>query len=266
MAGPLIAVWSPKGGAGCTLIASGLAMHLARRSEQPVLLADLHPENPNIAALLQLPLRPNIFDYLSGTGQAALHPSGVQVLSGPHRLADEGLITAELTEAVLNRALSEGHAVVADVSPALRDSTVIALEQATAVLLVTTPDLLSIYACRRFTQEAEMIGLSLRNYRLVMNRTTERQAIPEAEIADLIGLEPAGAIPSLPDLAAAVNCGTVTSRFWSNIDFAVALHRVADSLGFAGVVETPAATVTRPLENARPTGMVDAVRNWWRSL
>ncbi|HLN62936.1 MAG TPA: histidine kinase, partial [Symbiobacteriaceae bacterium] len=64
MAGPLIAVWSPKGGTGRTLLAAGLAMHLARRLDQPAALVDLDPGPAGLAALLQTPLRPSLLDYL----------------------------------------------------------------------------------------------------------------------------------------------------------------------------------------------------------
>ncbi|HWI51360.1 MAG TPA: hypothetical protein VNT01_04385 [Symbiobacteriaceae bacterium] len=268
MAGPLIAVWSPKGGTGKTLIAAGLAMHLVRRSGKPTLLIDMAAGSADVAPLLQASLRPSILDYPAATCRTLSHPSGLHLLAGPARLADGPLVTAELAEAVLNRALAEGYLVVADLDSDLRDSTLITIEKADAVLLVTTPDLLALYACRRFAQEAEQIGLSLTKFRLVINRATARQEIADAEILDLTGLPLAGKVPSLPGLAAAVNRGMLTPTFRSNTDFAAALHRIADQLSFAGVPEpqSPLARVTSPLETDRPVGLVQAVRRWWQSL
>jgi MinD-like ATPase involved in chromosome partitioning or flagellar assembly len=262
---PLIAVWSPKGGVGRTLIAAGLAMQLARRLSQQVLLVDLDAGNPGIAPLLQTSARSGVLDYPASAGRPIPHPSGIHLLPGPARLVDEGLVTGELAQAVLDRAQSEGYAVVADLSASLRDSTVIALERADAVLLVTTPDLLALYACRRFVQEAGLIGLSLHRFRLVINQVGDRQEIPEREVLDLTGLPLAGRIPSLPGLAAAVNRGMSTPTFRSNTDFAIALQAVADSLEFAGVKAAPIATVTAPLQGS-PVGLIPALRRWWNSL
>lgn len=267
MAGPLIAVWSPKGGTGRTLIAAGLAMHLARRLEQRALLVDLDPGNAAVAALLQQSLRPSVLDYPSRSQPLAPHPSGLHVLPGPPRLVDETLLTAELAEAVLKKARLEFGLVVADLSAALRDSTVVALEKADAVLLVTTPDLLSLYACRRFVQEAELVGLDLSRFRLVINRATPRQEIPDAELIELIGLTPAGRVPSLPGLAAAVNRGLLTPTFRSNTDFAAALHGIADSLAFAGLQVRGARAPHRhePGSQEKAVGLIPALRRWWRN-
>jgi pilus assembly protein CpaE len=266
MAGPLIAVWSPKGGVGRTLIAAGLAMHLARQSERPVLLADLDAGNAGLAPLLQTSLRPGLLDYAAGAAEPIAHPSGIRFLPGPARLVDEVQLTGDIARAVLDRAASEGCTVVADLSAGLRDSTLIALEQADAALLITTPDLLSLYACRRFTREAELIDLRLDRFRLVINQAGARGEVPEREVLDLTQLPLAGRIPSLPGLAAAINRGLSSSTFRSNTDFAAALHEVAENLAFAGVTaSSPIATVTAPLES-RPVGLIPALRRWWRSL
>jgi MinD-like ATPase involved in chromosome partitioning or flagellar assembly len=256
---PLIAVWSPKGGTGRTLIAAGLAMHLVRRTERSALLVDLDPGSAGVTALLQTPFRPSVLDYPAGEAQPADHPSGLAVLSGPPRLIDGALVSAELTESLLKKARREYGVVVADLSTSLRDSTVVVLEQAEAVLLVTTPDLLAVYACRRFTQEADLVGLDLRRFRLVINRAQAKQEIPDREIVDLIGVAVAGRVPNLPGLATAVNKGLLTPTFRSNTDFTAALRQLADSLAFAGVPGAgKAARAPAPA-----TGLIPALRRWW---
>ena len=264
MALPSIAVWSPKGGVGKTLIATGLATHLVRRCGAPTLLIDLDPGNAGAAPLLQVSLLPSVLGFAAG-GQTVAHPTGLRILPGPSRLVDESLVTGQLAEAVLARARSEGFMTVLDLDADLRDSTVVALEQADAVLLVTTPDLLSIYACRRFMQEAQQAGFAPGKFRLVINRATARQEIPDAEILDLVHLPLAGKVPSLPGLAAAINRGMATATFRSNTEFAAAVHLIADSLEFAGVPAPPVATITRPLEQ-QPVGLIPALKRWWHSL
>lgn len=269
MAGSLIAVWSPKGGTGKTVIAAGLAMHLVRRYPQSTMLVDLDAGKADIAPLLKTSLRPSILEYLAGTGRAVVHPTGLQILPGPVRLVDEGLVTGELAAAVLGRAKAENTAVVADLDSHLRDSTVVAMEQADAIVLVTTPDLLSIYAARRFTQEADLMGLNLRKFRLVINRVTAHQEIPDREILDLTGIGLAGRIPDLRGLTASINRGMVSTTVRQSTEFAVALHEIAARLDYAGLPGAPRARrgpLARPAPDQRPAGLIPALKRWWLSL
>jgi len=266
VAGPLTAVWGPKGGTGQTMVSAGLAMHPGRRSPGNPRLVDLDAGGGHIGPLLQVSLRPSVLDYAFST-RTSIHPSGLHVLAGPARLVDAPLVTSELAQNVLEKAQAAGYLTVIDLDSDLRDSTLVTLEKADAVLLLTTPDLLSIYACRRFTQEAELIGLRTEKFRLVINRATARTDLPEAELLDLIGLPLAGRVPSLPGLAAAVNRGMMSATGRSNTDFTVALQQVADNLQFAGVPDSPLARVTSPIQTAeKPVGLIGAVRRWWRSL
>ncbi|HEY3368620.1 MAG TPA: hypothetical protein VGK74_26480 [Symbiobacteriaceae bacterium] len=264
MAGPLIAVFSPKGGVGKTLISAGLALHLVRRTGGNTMLIDLHAGKADVAPLLQVALRPSLFDYMAGDGKAVTHPTGLMVLPGPARLVDESLVTGELALSLLTRATGQGYTVVADVGSDLRDSTVMALEHADAALLVTTPDLLSIYAARRFVQEAGLMGIDPGHFRVVINRAAGCQEIPEAEILDLIGLPLIGRVPSLPGLAAAVNRGMISATARSGTDFAQAMKIIADGLAFAGVNPAPAGRSRTA--GGRPVGLIPALRRWWGSL
>lgn len=264
MAGPLIAVFSPKGGVGKTLIATGLALHLARRTGGNAMLIDLDGRKADVAPLLQVSLRPSVFDYMAEGGRALTHPTGLQVLPGPARLVDESMVTADLALSILTKAAGQGLCAVVDAGSDLRDSTIVTLEHADAVLLVTTPDLLSLYAVRRFVQEAALMSLSLSHFRLVINRAAARQDIPDREMLDLTGLPLLGKVPSLPGLAAAVNAGMIGATARTGTDFALAMQTLADGLGFAGV---PAQGV-RPRQSAagRPVGLIPALRRWWGSL
>jgi len=265
VAGPLIAVWSPKGGVGKTLLATGLAMQVMRRCGGGTLLVDLDAGKADIAPLLKVALRPSIIDYVDSGGRTVTHPTGLAILPGPPRLVEEGLLTAELTVAVLEHASPQFGAIVADLDADLRDSTVVALERAAAVLLVTTPDLLSIYACRRFVQEAEAIGLAIDRFRLVVNRARPDQVIPDAEIASLIGLEQVGRVPDLPGLAAAINRGMISVTLRPHTDFALAIAQVAQRLAFAGISGGPAVPAVSPPPGGA-VGLLPALKRWWLSL
>jgi len=276
LAGPVIAVWSPKGGVGKTVISAGLAMNLERRYTNGAMLIDLDAGKSDVAPLLKVSLHPNLLEYTDGLGRTVTHPTGLEILPGVPRLVDEGLVTGELALAVLQRARNSSGAVVIDLDSDLRDSTIVTMEQADAVIVVTTPDLLSIYAARRFTQEAQMIGMNLSKFRVVINRVTTRQEIPEPEILSLIGLGMAGRIPDLPGLALAINRGMISTVLRSTTEFAVSIHMIADKLAFVGVPASrnsgldrmAASSLSR--ERLRPaagqSGMLAALIRWWNGL
>lgn len=257
MSAPLIAIWSPKGGVGKTLLSVGLAVALSRRFAGEVLLTDLDGGKADVAPLLQAARHPNLLEYGGGQLATVAHPCGIRLLPGPVRLTEEPLVTGPLVEGALTAALQQHAAVVADLNSDLKEPTAIALSRARAVLLVTTPDLLAIYAVRRFVQEAMAEGVDLSPYRLVINRTTDRQVIPDREIEDLLELPLAGKLPSLPGLAAAINRGLFSAAVRTGAEFGRAMEPLADALRFAGVP---------PLDRGPggPSGLIPALRRWWQ--
>lgn len=260
MNAPLIAIWSPKGGVGKTLLATGLAVHLSRRLPGEVLLCDLDAGKADVAPLLQSGRHPTILEYGGGALATLGHPSGIRLLPGPSRITEEPLVTGPLVDSVLAAARATYSAVVADLDSDLREATAVALSRASAVLLVTTPDLLAIYAVRRFLQEAMAEGVELAPYRLVINRTTDRQEIAEKEITELLEVPLAGRVPSLPGLAAAINRGMLSPSTRSDTDFGRAMASLADQLGFAGI---PPRRGAEPVD-LRPAGLITALRRWWK--
>ncbi|MFZ5816702.1 MAG: AAA family ATPase [Bacillota bacterium] len=260
MSAPLIAIWSPKGGVGKSLLAAGLAVAISRRCAGEVLLADLDGGKADLAPLLQAARHPSILEFGGERLRTLAHPSGIRLLPGPVRLTEEALVTGPLVDSVLTAAVASHAAVVADLDSDLREPTAVALSRADAVLLVTTPDLLAIYALRRFVQEAMAEGVDLSPYRLVINRSSEQQGIPEKEILELLEVELAGRLPSLPGLAAAINRGMLSAALRSDTDFARAVDGIADALQFAGIPQQVWSSVPGP----RPAGLIQALRRWWR--
>lgn len=265
MTAPLIAVWSPKGGVGKTFLAAGLALHLQRRCPQGAILVDLDAGKSDLPALLKTAPRPSILDAADGSGRLTRHPTGLAILAGPPRLVEEGLVTAELTAGVLDQLLAGEQPVVVDLAAQLRDSTLTTLERADVVLMVTTPDLLSIWACRRFVQEAELIGLSLAHWKLVVNRELDEMPIPLTEIRELISLPMAGVIPDLPQMAKAINSGMITALGHSNTDFAFAIHEITNRFGLKQIplIHMPGANRVEPVST---TGLLAAFKRWWRNV
>lgn len=270
MAGPLVAVWSPKGGVGRTLVAAGLAMAMARRTGRRALLIDLNAAGAAVAPLLQTGFHPSVLEYATTDSQSINHPLGIAVLPGPARLVDEALITADVARAVLDRAAAADVPVVIDLDATLRDANLVTLERADVVVLVVTPDLLSLYLARRFRQEAELIGLDLTRFRLVINQTGPRLEVGEQEMRTLVDLPLAGQLPYMPGMASAIIRGMSSMSLRSHTQFAQAMRGVTRHLGL-GVEETARAPRTERASGLRAgrmrrPGLIGALQRWWRSL
>lgn len=206
-----VALWSPKGGVGKSVLAAALALKVAE--QRPTVLIDGNPDNPDVTNLLQVPGYPNVTGWTPPSGRDDLerclvrHSSRLWVLPGPVRYVEEGALTGPVMESVLEACLGEGFTVVVDLGSPLRDSTVAALDRVERVLVPVTPDLLSVLTVRRIQAELDLLRLPSFKFRVVANCIAQRQEITLEDIEAFSDFPIAGAVPSSPELAAAVNTG-----------------------------------------------------------
>lgn len=271
----LVACWSPKGGVGKSLLAATLALHLHSRGYR-TLLVDLDPEKADLATLLQCPERPSVVDWpllergarrqgLPGTVEG---PEGLPFLPGPARLADEGRVDRELTERLLGVLEGWRGPVILDLSSSLRDSTLLALERAEKVFMVITPDLLSLRAAHHFARELEPIGLEAERFRLVLNRAGSGPALDE--VTEVLPFGMAGALPSQPLVAQAINRGEAATVLLKPNPFTrgVALLASREIVSVLGPPPDPDTAEKRGPGGRRAgggrSGRGNGLLSWWR--
>lgn len=151
--GDVLVVFGPKGGIGKTTLAINLAAGIAAETNQRVALVDLDAQMGDVALLMSINPERNIADAaMNAHGlepellQGLLHndESRVQVLPSPPLPEESAEITGAEIGQILDALAKTFDYVVVDTSPALNDMSVTALERATLVLLVTTPEMQSI--------------------------------------------------------------------------------------------------------------------------
>ena len=203
--GAVIAVYSPKGGVGCTTIATNLAVALARRSgKSTVALVDLDLQFGDIGIALDLKSANSLADLLNHVDSIdqqlvdevfVKHASGVRALLAPENLASVPSIDPDRVARVVDQLRPHFQYIVCDLWSSLEDLTLATLRMADRVILVTTPELPALRNLRRVMSAT---GLLLQDDRtiLVANRVPGKAGISLNEIEKGLGRSIAATIPS----------------------------------------------------------------------
>jgi len=201
----VLAVCSPRDGAGKTTIAVNLATVLAGVFRFRVALADLSFRFGEVGLFMGLQPRCTIADlreYAGKVDRSAVercmveHGSGVRVLCAPAELGKLSDEDAVLVEPVV-RALRQDHRyVVLDTAPELDGVTQAAMECADSVLLVVLPEQPSVRRAVSFVNRLQEIRYPLERVQLVVNRAHKKSAFSAEQMAEMLGVSLLGEIPS----------------------------------------------------------------------
>jgi len=197
--GELYAVFSPKGGAGTTTVATNLAIILYRLTGKKTLLVDLDLELGEVAVLLGVKPRFSMLDLAENFARidAGLlasyitpHESGIHVLAAPFHPEPAGGIPSEDVRAILAYLKRHYDYVVVDTPKSFSLESVAAFEEATRVLLVTTvgvPALRNLQRCKPLLEQA--FGRDRDRLRLVVNRYHTDDVISLDDVRRTVGFD-----------------------------------------------------------------------------
>jgi pilus assembly protein CpaE len=223
--GKIVAVYSPKGGVGCTTIAVNLAIALRDRMgtaatvglmdtkfedlDRDMLSSAVSPHGSGIKALLAPP-----------------HPEAAEVLMSP---PGDGVDGQGMLRAILQLMRREFDIVIADTWSWVDETLLTVLDNSTMIVLVVTPDIPSIKNTRLFLEVAEKLSYSREDMALVVNRV-DRQGIRVDQIAQAL-LPVAVQIPEdFQALSAAANRGIPLMMRDQNRPVAQGILELADYL------------------------------------
>ncbi len=189
--GKAIALYSPKGGVGCSTIATNLAIALGKEGEKKVALVDFGQQFGDLAVLLNLQPQSTVGDLASRIEELddflldevmQVHPSGVKVLLAPRGPEMADLVAPEHMRRILAQLKSMYDYIVVDTASSLSDLTLAVLEGSDKILLVITPDIPTIKDARLFFEVMEALGHPLEDIMLVLNKVDRRASIQEENI------------------------------------------------------------------------------------
>jgi pilus assembly protein CpaE len=202
--GKIIQVYSPKGGTGCTTLATNLAIALQTPSTKTVLV-DGNLQYGDIAVFVNevgyhsiLDLTPRVDDLdpeIISTVTVNHRRSGLDVIIAPNRpeLADK--VTGEEFYKVLQYLRRIYDYVVVDTPTALNDITLSVLDATDLIVLVLTQDIAAVKNTRLFLSIIDGLHINRQRILVVMNRFDRKIAINPEKIGENLKQEIVNVIP-----------------------------------------------------------------------
>jgi pilus assembly protein CpaE len=213
----VIAVFSPKGGAGRTTLATNLALALKKETNSRVALVDANLQFGDVGVLLNLnPKNRSVIDAVEGgepdrdiiDSVMIDHSTGIRVLLAPPAPEGADLVTPAYLRKIVEMLRETHDWVVVDMPSGLNDHTLGVLDAADQILIVAALEITTIKNVRLFLEVADQLDYDRSKLRLVINRSDASQGIRIGDVEASIRRPIDGTIVSDGRLAVlAVNRG-----------------------------------------------------------
>ena len=233
---PLICVLGPKGGTGKTLVATNLAVVLARR-DMNVVLVDLDLQFGDVGLALGLSPTRTMYDLMKAgppfdheklDRHLMKHSSGVKVLVGPTRPDQASAVSVEYLRDVYASLRTMSDVVIVDTPPGFTPEVIATIDVSTSAVIVGMLDSLSLKNTKLGIETLELMGYPAERLALVLNRADSRVGITHEDVASILGRAPDVLVPSDREIPRAVNEGTTIVASRERSDAAKAFRDLAD--------------------------------------
>jgi pilus assembly protein CpaE len=202
--GKIIAIFSPKGGVGCSTVAINLAVALHQAEGGQVALVDSSLQFGDVAVLLNLQASRTIADLAPHIGELdqelldhvmLAHHSGIKALLAPPRPEMADLVAPGVLNTILEKLRRLYDYIVVDTPSTLADITLTVLDAADRIILITTPDIPAIKNAKLFFEVTEALEYPSGKTILVLNKADRHTNIRAEDIQASIKYPVASQIP-----------------------------------------------------------------------
>src|SRR5688572_5997406 len=206
--GRAIAVFSSKGGCGCSLIATNLAM----LQNSPTALVDLNLQSGDLELLLGVKPKFSLADVVENrdrlddallTSYLTPRSKNVSLLAAPLKAESAEDIEPRHIYEVMELLRRRFDTVIIDTPHSFDAVTISALDHADQILLVLTLEIHAIRSTRRALEIFDRLGYPRKKIRLVVNRWSKNIELDQKQVEDFLGERVVGFVQS--DYRAAVN-------------------------------------------------------------
>ncbi len=196
--GRIIAVASPKGGVGKTTVATNLAVGLAKRYPQQIVLVDLDIHFGDCGSALNLEPEFSLPDTIQGAHSQDMltlkslltrHETGLYVVPGSDSPVAADSVTPKDINSLLSLLATEFQYVVVDTAPGLSEHTLAVLDKASEIILVTTLDVPGVRGLRKEIETLDDLDMLVESRHVVLNFFDHSRGLTVKDVQATIGEE-----------------------------------------------------------------------------
>jgi pilus assembly protein CpaE len=233
---PMITILGPKGGTGKTLIATNLAVALAQR-DLNVVLVDLDLQFGDIGLALGLSPELTLFDLMKAgppfdqekvDAHLIRHSSGVKVLIAPTRPDQASSVSIEYMRDIYAALRTMSDAVIVDTPPGFTPEVIATIDVSTEICMIGMLDSLSLKNTKLGLETLDLMGYDTERVGLVLNRADSRVGITPDDVSTIVGRVPDVFIPSDREIPRSINEGTPIVASKQQSPAAKAFRKLAD--------------------------------------
>lgn len=218
----LVVFYAFKGGVGKSLLSASTAVALANSpvKKLSVCIVDFDPYNGDIAKIFNIQQNScSILDWLSKDKEDLKdylvdHPSGVKILPGPCNPLDGLAIGKDEAKRILSVLTRRFDVVIIDTSHIPRDSIIVAIENASHVFMLGTPNRITLKDDANIGQTLRKAQVDIRGFNLVINMMPKKAPLRLSDYKEHLPWDIKMIIPADPAVDRIINAGSlpVTDR------------------------------------------------------
>lgn len=214
--GKVVTFYSPKGGTGCTTLATNLAICL-NNEDTSVVIVDANLQFGDVAVFLNEQGKFSILDLAPRADE--LDPeivnsvtirhaqSGIKILAAPMKPEQSDMVSSEQFSKVIRYLRNMYSYIIIDTASALQNITASAINNSDLLILLTTQDIPSIKNSRLFLDETDALGFDRKRIIFVMNKFDKRIGITAEKVSENLKQEISTVIPFEERVIVSVNRG-----------------------------------------------------------
>jgi len=212
MAGISVSYASGRDGAGKSTICANLGVALSQMGLKTVIVdADVEGASMNLIFGLDFDV-PTIHDYLSGKASADevtfnLKSAGIDLVAGSIKVESLKDIKFDLLKEFIAGLKEKYDIVFIDIPAGLSVDTMTSLSASDVVVLVVTPDILSVSSALKTKVITK--GMDLKILGAIVNRAGGEYDIPAPYIEDMLGVEVLGSISEGEEVKRSLSTGKI---------------------------------------------------------
>ncbi len=215
--GRIITVFSTKGGAGKSFVATNLAGLLARRSDKPVVLLDADLQFGDVAVMLGMAPAHTIIDAVTVIDRLDAdllksllikhEPTGLHVLAAPIEPAFADSVSLPHMKRILEILTSFCSHVVIDTPASFNDIVLGVLEQADDIVLMAGMDIPHIKNTKIGLQTLRLLHIPASKVKLTLNRANSKVKLDIADVERTLQMKADCLLPSDIAVPQSINKG-----------------------------------------------------------